>query len=63
MGTVDLFLDEDIDFVQRLIQAGVPCEFHINPGSYHASETFAPDAELSQRIVAMRVDALRRALH
>lgn len=63
VGTVDLFLDEDIEFVQRLIQAGVPCEFHINPGSYHASETFAPEADLSKRIVAMRLDALRRALH
>ena len=62
VGTVDLFRDEDIAFAQRLIQAGVPCELHVNPGSYHASETFAPDAALSKRIVAMRVDALRRAL-
>lgn len=62
VGTADLFRDEDITFVQRLIQAGVPCEFHINPGSYHASETFAPDAELSHRIRTMRIDALRRAL-
>jgi acetyl esterase/lipase len=62
VGTVDLFRDEDIAFAQRLIQAGVPCELHVNPGSYHASETFAPDAALSKRIVAMRVDAFRRAL-
>ncbi|WP_375423064.1 alpha/beta hydrolase [uncultured Friedmanniella sp.] len=62
VGTVDLFRDEDIAFAQRLMQAGVPTELHINPGSYHASETFAPEAALSQRIWAMRVDALRRAL-
>jgi acetyl esterase/lipase len=62
VGTVDLFRDEDIAFAQRLMQAGVPCELHINPGSYHASETFAPDAALSRRIWAMRVDALKRAL-
>ncbi len=62
VGTVDLFRDEDIAFAQRLMQAGVPCELHINPGSYHASETFAPEAELSQRIWAMRIAALRRAL-
>ena len=62
VGTVDLFRDEDIAFAQRLMQAGVPTELHVYPGSYHASETFAPDAALSKRIWAMRVDALRRAL-
>lgn len=63
VGTVDLFRDEDIAFANRLMQAGVPTELHINPGSYHAAEIFAPDARLSQRIWAMRLDALRRALH
>jgi acetyl esterase/lipase len=62
VGTVDMFRDEDIAFATRLMQAGVPCELHVNPGSYHASEVFAPDAALSRRIWAMRVDALRRAL-
>jgi acetyl esterase/lipase len=62
VGTVDLFRDEDIAFAQRLVQAGVPCELHVNPGSYHGSETFAPDAALSRRIWGMRIDALRRAL-
>jgi hypothetical protein len=44
------------------MQTGVPCELHIHPGAYHASETFAPDAALSRRIRALRMDALRRAL-
>jgi acetyl esterase/lipase len=62
VGTVDLFRDEDIAFAQRLMQAGIPTELHVNPGSYHASETSAPDAALSRRIWATRIDALRRAL-
>lgn len=62
VGTVDLFRDEDIAFATRLMQAGVPTELHIHPGSYHSSETFAPDAALSKRIWAMRIDALKRAL-
>jgi acetyl esterase/lipase len=62
VGTVDLFRDEDIAFAQRLMAAGVPCELHIHPGAYHASETFAPDSALSKRIWALRIDALRRAL-
>jgi acetyl esterase/lipase len=62
VGTVDLFRDEDIAFAQRLMQAGVPTELHINPGSFHAAEIFAPESALSQRIWAMRIDALKRAL-
>jgi acetyl esterase/lipase len=62
VGTVDLFRDEDITFAQRLMQAGVPTELHVNPGSYHASENFAPEAALSRRIWDQRIDALRRAL-
>ena len=62
VGTADLFRDEDIAFAQRLMQAGVAAELHVNPGSYHASETFAPEAALARRIWAMRIDALRRAL-
>lgn len=63
VGDMDLFRDEDIAFVARLLQAGVPTEFHVYPGAYHASEVFAPQAELSQRIVGNRIAALRRALH
>ena len=62
VGTVDLFRDEDIAFAQRLMQAGVPTELHINPGSYHAAETFASESALAQRIWAMRIAALKRAL-
>ena len=62
VGTVDLFRDEDIAFAQRLMQAGVPTELHVNPGSYHAAEVFAPDCALSQRIWTRRFEALRRGL-
>jgi acetyl esterase/lipase len=62
VGTVDMFRDEDIAFAQRLMQAGVPTELHVHPGSYHAAETFAADAALAKRIWALRIDALRRAL-
>ncbi len=62
VGTVDLFRDETIHFALRLLAAGVPCELHVYPGAYHGSEFFAADAALSQRIVAERLAALRRAL-
>ena len=62
VGTVDLFRDEDIAFAQRLMQAGVPTELHVNPGAYHAAEMLAPESALSERIWARRIEALRRAL-
>ena len=62
VGTVDLFRDEDIAFATRLMQAGVPTELHVNPGAYHAAEMLAPEAPLSERIWARRIEALRSAL-
>ena len=62
VGTVDLFLDEDLVFAQRLMHAGVPVELHVHPGAFHATELVAPQSALSQRIWAMRIDAFRRAL-
>ena len=29
VGELDLFLDEDIEYAQRLLQAGVPTELHV----------------------------------
>jgi acetyl esterase/lipase len=62
VGVVDLFRDEDIAFAARLVQAGVPTEFHLYPGAYHGSETFAATAALSQKIWANRISALQTAL-
>ena len=61
VGELDLFRDENITFVQRLLQAGVATEFHIYPGAYHASENFAPDADLSKMIWNNRIQALKKA--
>ena len=62
VGEIDLFRDEDIEFATRLLQTGVTTELHVYPGAYHASELFAPDAELSKQIWAKRIEALKRAL-
>lgn len=62
VGTHDLFRDEDIALVQRLLAAGIPTELHVYPGAYHAAELFAPEARLSEQIWSTRFRALRRAL-
>jgi acetyl esterase/lipase len=35
VGSVDGFLDEDVDYALRLNHAGVPCELHVYPGAPH----------------------------
>ena len=35
VGSIDLFLDENIEYARRLIRAGVQVEFSIYPGGFH----------------------------
>jgi len=63
VGSQDLFVDEAADYALRLARAGVPVELHVYPGAFHGSELFAPAAALSQRMLADRHQALKRALH
>jgi len=63
VGALDLFIDENIEYAQRLIQAGVPTELHVYPGAFHGFDLFAPSAAVSKRFKAERDQALKRALH
>ncbi len=62
IGTNDLLRDENIDYANRLMQAGVPTELHIYPGAFHGFEIAAPGADISQRATAEYIAALKRAL-
>jgi acetyl esterase/lipase len=62
VGEIDLFLNEDVEYARRLIAAGVPTELHVYPGAYHAFDVFTPMGRVSQRFVADRDAALKRAL-
>ena len=57
VGELDLFLDEDIEFAQRLLAAGVPTELHVYPKAYHGSDLLAATTETSQRWIADRDEA------
>ena len=63
VGDLDLFLDENIEYAQRLLAAGVPTELHVYPGGYHGFNGFDPGAEIAQRFNNERDEALRRILH
>lgn len=43
-GSLDLFLDEDLDYALRLVKAGVPVELHSYPGAIHAFNAMAEAA-------------------
>ena len=49
VGSLDLFLDEDIAYAQALQRAGVSCELHVYPGAFHGSNSFLADHPLSVR--------------
>jgi len=61
-GDLDLFLDEDIDFANRLRSADVPVELAIYPGAPHGFNGFMPQAKVSQRANASIRLALEHAL-
>jgi len=60
-AALDLFLEENLEWVRRLSRAGVPVELHVYPAAFHAFDV-APDAEVAVRARRESVDALRRAL-
>ncbi len=63
VGDLDLFLDENITYAQRLLAAGVPTELHVYPGAFHGFNGFVPGAAISRRFNADRDNALKRMLH
>lgn len=63
VGEFDMFLDEDIEYAQRLTRAGVPTELHVFPGAFHGSERYLPKSQTSKRWNAIASAALRQALH
>jgi triacylglycerol lipase len=63
VGTLDVFRDENIEYAQRLLAAGVPTELHVYPGAPHGFEGLAPQAAVSQQFLRDITDALRRAMY
>jgi len=63
VGDLDLFLNENIEYAQRLLGAGIPVELHVYPGAFHGFYNFFPLAQISRRFTSDLEGALARALH
>ena len=60
-GELDLFVDENIEYAQRLLAADVPVEFHLYPAVHHGFDVHNPQGRQAMRMLADRDEALRRA--
>ncbi|MCB2076814.1 MAG: alpha/beta hydrolase [Novosphingobium sp.] len=61
VGTIDLFVDEDVDYAQRLNAAGVPVELIVVPGVFHGFDNPMFPAKVTRWFNAAKHEALRQA--
>ena len=61
VGALDLFVEENLTYAARLIDAGVPTELLVVPGCFHGFDLLAKDTGIAKRFSAAKIDALRRA--
>lgn len=62
VGALDLFLEENLEYVRRLTRAGVTAELHVIPGAYHGFAVAGGSAPQVEACTRLRRDALGRAL-
>jgi acetyl esterase/lipase len=61
VGSVDLFVEEDMEYARRLVHAGVGTELLVVRGAFHGFDLVVPDAEASKQFSASWKSALRKA--
>jgi acetyl esterase/lipase len=61
VGALDIFVDENIAYARRLIEAGIATELVVVPGAFHGFDMIARTSAAARRFTAAKLDALRRA--
>lgn len=61
VGSLDLFVDEDVDYAQRLNTAGVGAELLVVPGAFHGFDGIAAGTAIARWFTAAKIEALRGA--
>jgi len=59
VGSIDIFVEEDIEYARRLLELGIPAELHVYPGAFHGFNLF-PSETTRQFTEALRT-ALKNA--
>jgi acetyl esterase/lipase len=60
VGSLDLFMEANLEYARRLTRAGVPVELHVYPGAYHGSD-MVTEARLTRQHARDQKEALRAA--
>jgi acetyl esterase/lipase len=62
VGELEPFRDETIEYVENLRKAGIPVEFEIYKGCYHAFEQMCPKAEVSKKAMSFIINSFKHAV-
>jgi acetyl esterase/lipase len=62
VGTLDLFLDEDLAYAAALQAAGVPCDVDVIEGAFHGFDSIRPGVSVTRAFRASQAGALRASL-
>jgi len=62
VGDLEPFRDETINYIDNLNKAGVPVQFNIYEGAYHAFDLLVPDAQVSKEANSFFINAYLEAL-
>jgi acetyl esterase/lipase len=61
VGSIDLFVDEDIDYAHRLIDDGIATQLMVVPGAFHGFDGIAAETSVAKHFAAAKLNALRQA--
>jgi acetyl esterase/lipase len=63
VGDLEPFRDETIQYVENLKKSGVPVDFEIYKGCYHAFEQMCPKAEISKKAISFLMSSFEYAVN
>ena len=62
VGTLDPLHDEDVEYAQRLKDAGVPCAIEVVPGAFHGFDVVAAKTSVARAFLDRQCEAMAGAL-
>ncbi len=63
VGELEPFRDETVEYVKNLTDAGIPVQFRLFPGCYHAFDQICPHAAVSREAASFLANAFQYAVN